>query len=320
MRLLALQKSLTEDTSEEDKIEFNAQTRYNNSIMAIAGGLPSINALNASGSENSDCFVYGEGTDKYSTMVALRGVVVHTEESIQEALLFLYPDGFLPETATKNCVLAATNKAGDIWNSVIQKLNSAQLVSYYSSNVLSEVDDPNGTLNVLLTAKLMDSITVSGVPAHSLNLKIDDVCLVLRSLQSLGLATNQRVRIVQLYTDCIKVETLQDQREVFIPRIRFGFNLRYGDSYRVVRTQFPLRLAYCMTYNKSQGQTLGRVLLDTTEEPFAHGHCYVALSRVRSKYDIRIFSRKENIYLEGSTEIPVITKVVYPEVLLQDVV
>jgi hypothetical protein len=44
-----------------------------------------------------------------------------------------------------------------------------------------------------------------------------------------------------------------------------------------------------MTYNKSQGQTLGKVLLDVTTAPFAHGHLYVALSRVRSITHIRMF-------------------------------
>jgi hypothetical protein len=32
-----------------------------------------------------------------------------------------------------------------------------------------------------------------------------------------------------------------------------------------------LRLAYAMTYNKSQSQTLSKVLLDITTHPFSHG-------------------------------------------------
>jgi ATP-dependent exoDNAse (exonuclease V) alpha subunit len=63
----------------------------------------------------------------------------------------------------------------------------------------------------------------------------------------------------------------------------------WRNSYSMLRTQFPLRLAYAMTYNKCQGQTLGRVLLDSTTEPFAHGHLYVALSRVFHKDNIRLF-------------------------------
>lgn len=316
MRLLALQTSITSDTTESAKNEFYAQTRYNNSIMAIAGGLPSISALNSSGVENSDCFVVDDNSDAFSARIALRGITVHTEDEMDDALQFLYPEGFVPETATTNCVLSATNKAGNLWNAAIQKLNPESEHIYRSHDKLSEVDDPNSTLASLLSENLLKSISVSGIPSYDLTLKINDVCLVLRSLQPLGLATNQRVRIIKFFSKCIQVETLQDKRVVFIPRIRFNFNLHYGDSYKVLRTQFPLRLAYCMTYNKAQGQTLGRVLLDTTEEPFAHGHCYVALSRVRSKHDIRIFSSHENVIMDGNARIPVIANVVYPEVLL----
>ena len=53
--------------------------------------------------------------------------------------------------------------------------------------------------------------------------------------------------------------------------------------------QYPLRLAYCMTYNKGQGQTLEKVLLDITHAPFAHGHLYVAISRITYYDNIRLF-------------------------------
>jgi hypothetical protein len=51
-----------------------------------------------------------------------------------------------------------------------------------------------------------------------------------------------------------------------------------AQSYQLTRLQFPLRLAYAMTYNKSQSQTLFRVLLDITLPPFSNGQLYVALS------------------------------------------
>jgi hypothetical protein len=46
------------------------------------------------------------------------------------------------------------------------------------------------------------------------------------------------------------------------------------------RLQFPLRVCYAMTINKSQGQTFtGRVGLYLKTDSFAHGQLYVALSR-----------------------------------------
>jgi ATP-dependent exoDNAse (exonuclease V) alpha subunit len=55
-----------------------------------------------------------------------------------------------------------------------------------------------------------------------------------------------------------------------IPRIIFEHTMpRTGIKLR--RRQFPLRLCYSTTYNKSQGQTLDHVLLDLRNPPFAHG-------------------------------------------------
>jgi ATP-dependent DNA helicase PIF1 len=47
----------------------------------------------------------------------------------------------------------------------------------------------------------------------------------------------------------------------------------------VTRHQFPLRLCFAITVNKSQGQTLGIVGVNLQVAPFAHGQLNVALSR-----------------------------------------
>jgi ATP-dependent DNA helicase PIF1 len=54
------------------------------------------------------------------------------------------------------------------------------------------------------------------------------------------------------------------------------------------RLQFPVVLAYSMTINKSQGQTLDRVGIYLKTNVVAHGQLYVALSRARQKDNIRM--------------------------------
>ena len=70
----------------------------------------------------------------------------------------------------------------------------------------------------------------------------------------------------------------------------------------MARKQYPLRLAYAMTVNRSQGQTLDHVCLDLRAPPFSHGQLYVALSRVRKKGNLIILTLPEYAALINHNE------------------
>ena len=83
----------------------------------------------------------------------------------------------------------------------------------------------------------------------------------------------------------------------------------------MLRTQFPLRLAYAMTMNRSQGQEFQKVLVDLSIPAFSHGHLYVAMSRIRDAADIAIYTTDETpgaILVEGCL---FVKNVVYEEIL-----
>jgi len=52
-------------------------------------------------------------------------------------------------------------------------------------------------------------------------------------------------------------------------------------------------------------------LLDISTPPFAHGHLYVALSRIRKYNDIAIYTKDENVV----NNIITTENIVYPELL-----
>ena len=124
-----------------------------------------------------------------------------------------------------------------------------------------------------------------------------------------------RVRIVHIQFHTIIVETLGETAKKFaLPRIRFKVSLPFGKSFKIVRTQFPLRVAYCLTLNKSQSQTFDKAIVDVSHEPFCHGQLYVADSRVRESDNIMLFCRDTQLLKQVGGVL--LTNIVYPSLLL----
>jgi len=318
MRLLHLQ------TNNSSRMEYmENQRQYGEMLLDIGNGTK--RAVNLESNDTSQKTTEG-------TTIELQGCLRIADK--KEAINFVFTAPLNPDLVSKMAILAGTNEEVDEWNQEVQKLNAYPLITLASHDELAESDDPHNILRSMLTDDVLNSYNKNGVPPHTLKLKINDTCIVLRNLNKKeGLTNNTRVRIIAITTKCVRVQTITEQKKSFsIPRIRFKFRLPFGRSFELLRTQFPLRLAYCISINKSQGnivlfqscklsnmriigQELSKCLLDLRTPPFAHGHLYVALSRIRKYTDIAVYTNDENI-INGvvTTE-----NVVYPE-LLKDLI
>jgi ATP-dependent DNA helicase PIF1 len=76
-------------------------------------------------------------------------------------------------------------------------------------------------------------------------------------------------------------------QQVFIPRVNIDpseINLPFS----FIRRQFPIRVPYCMTLNKGQGQTFDVVGIYLPEPVFSHGQLCVAFSRAKSEGSVKV--------------------------------
>ena len=165
----------------------------------------------------------------------------------------------------------------------------------------------------VVPVEFLNSLNASGLPIANLELKQGCPIILLRNLDNKrGLCNGTRATVTHMSNRVLQVRLLGGDHDgdiAFIPRITLSPSI-HGVQFTVhlKRRQFPVQLAFAMTINRSQGQSVEHVAVDLRTPPFGHGQLYVAFSRVTASNNIKVLLPSES---------PIqTTNVVYPEILL----
>ena len=155
-------------------------------------------------------------------------------------------------------ILAPRNKQVDTINNLISDSFPGQAVVLTSSD---EVTNPNDIQRY--NTEYLNILSPSGMPIHRLFLKPGMPLMLMRNLNpKMGLCNGTKLIFHKVHKnyllECSIAGGEYNSRKVLIPRI----TLRPKDrefAFEWTRRQFPVRVCFAMTINKSQGQTLQNV-------------------------------------------------------------
>lgn len=191
------------------------------------------------------------------------------------------------EWFSERAILAPRNETVDSINRRCLQLLSAEDITYLSiDRTVEESDDVN------YPTEFLNTLTPPGMPPNKLTLKVGSPIMCLRNLMPPSLCNGTRLQVTKLMTRVIEatiITGISRGENVYISRIPMVPS-DYPIPFR--RTQFPVKLCFAMTINKSQGQSIKTTGIDLTLLCFSHGQLYVGFSRVRSPRDLHLLTPK----------------------------
>ena len=95
-----------------------------------------------------------------------------------------------------------------------------------------------------------------------------------------------------------RLDATEEEDDILIPRI--PMHTKEGDFPFVLKClQFPIKVAFGMTFNRSQGKSLLKCGIVLPRSVWTHGQLYVAFSRCGSPDGIHIWADQEEFHLLG---------------------
>lgn len=253
-----------------------------------------------------------------NTNPELRGVInlpdmLHATADFTEFVNRVYPD--FTERCNDPCyfrdraIITPYNETVNALNSYFLDRFPGELITRYADNR----SDANDERHEEVPKEFLASLNSGGLPLSELHLKKGVPLMLLRNINPAeGLCNGTRLTLLEAKNHCLKVRINGGD---FDGKIHILYRVLHESQdsdfpYKLFRLQFPVRLAFAMTINKAQGQSLEHLGIDLRRPVFTHGQLYVAMSRATNVENISV--------LLGENDERQTRNVVYPEVL-QDI-
>jgi hypothetical protein len=260
---------------------------------------------------------HGRGTAPDGTLNLPVEMVCADANALIDAV---YPDiqGRIPapEYFLQRSILAPRNKDVHGINQDILNRMGGEEMTFISADSVDREAGADGDLNEALPVEYLRSLDASGLPPGELKIKPGCPLILLRNLSPAnGLCNGTRMILLRATGRVLEVQLLGGDHNgeiALIPRITLTPSAKSSNHAFVLRRrQFPVKLAFAMSINKAQGQSLKYVGIDLCIPVFSHGQLYVALSRATSS------KRLHALLPQNTLQTRTTTNVVFPEVLLR---
>lgn len=214
--------------------------------------------------------------------------------TLDELICKVYPDieTIFEKDYTWVCertIISARNSSVDQINEEILKRVPGDEKCYKSIDTVINEED-----TVHYPQEFLNTLNPSGLPSHFLKIKVGIPIILMRNLNPPNLCNGTRLQVKALRNNIIETVILTGPaagQMAHIPRIPM---IPTDLPFPFKRLQFPVKLSFAITINKSQGQTYKYVGIDLRQECFSHGQLYVGLSRSGSADNQYIMNNSRN--------------------------
>ena len=191
-------------------------------------------------------------------------------------------------------IIAATNETVNEVNHVMTDRLPGDVKIYKSIDNVGDDDDARA-----FPTEFLNSLHLSGMADHELRLKVNSVVILLRNIDlHSGHSNGSRYFVKELGKFRLTLEKLEPKGDgndiLILPRMPMSSTSTTKLPFVLNRLQFPIKVAFAITVNRSQSQSFGDKLgLILPKSIWVHGQLYVMFSRTGNSRNIYIYANQD---------------------------